>query len=283
MAVPTFGPRAWYVKAMQDPEDPLSDDAITGAFRIFQRVRGHRYSIDDVATAWEAVHERPAARRAADLGCGIGSVTLVLAHKLPEARIEAVEAQAVSFALAERNVARNGLSGRVRVHAGDLRDPALRERFGGGDFDLVTGTPPYFDPSKSSPSTDEQRTYARIEMRGGVEDYLRAGARLLAPHGRMVVCGDAKRPDRVIAGAAAASLVPLARRDVVPREGKGALFTIWTLGLEGSAPVQEREPIVARDAAGARLPIQRELRRSFDLDLTDEGGASPPVRERRAR
>ena len=41
----------------------LTDDAITADFRIWQRRRGHRYSLDDVATAWVAVQARPAARR----------------------------------------------------------------------------------------------------------------------------------------------------------------------------------------------------------------------------
>ena len=257
----------------------LTDDAIAGSWRIWQRERGHRYSIDDVATAWEAVSARPDATRVLDLGCGIGSVTLMLAYKLRGARIDAIEAQALSHGLAARNLARNELTDRVTLHRGDLRDPTWIERIG-GDFQLVTGTPPYFDPKKGSPSTDSQRTYARIEMRGGVEDYLRAGARLLAEDGIMVVCGDAQRPDRARAGAAAAGLFVRARRDVVPREGKGALFTIWTVGRRGEGAEQELPAIVARDAAGARLPIQHTLREFFDLSIREDEPASPVLRAR---
>lgn len=266
----------------------LTDDAIAGSWRIWQRERGHRYSLDDVATAWEAASAVPGARRVVDLGCGIGSVTLMLAYKLTHARLDAIEAQAISHALAARNLERNALADRVTLHHGDLRDAALAERIGLGRADLVTGTPPYFDPKKSSPSTDSQRTYARIEMRGGIEDYLRAGARLLAEDGRMIVCGDAKRPDRARAGAAAAGLRVIARRDVVPREGKGALFTIWTLARrqgdrEGAAGEIEHPPIVARDAQGRRTPIQHALRRFFDLPVNEDEPASPRLRERSAR
>lgn len=260
----------------------LSDDALAGPWRIWQRVRGHRYSIDDVATAREAVLARPDARSAIDLGCGIGSVALMVAYKLPEARVVGVEAQALSLELARRNVARNGLEARVSLMHGDLRDVtrALDAR-----FDLVTGTPPYFDPAKSSPSTDSQRTYARIEMRGGIEDYLAAGARVLAPGGRMVVCGDAKRADRAIAGAAAAGLALIAQRDVVPREGKGALFAIWTLAREDewNATMEMRAPIVARTAEGARTEGAHALRRFFDLPVNEDEAASPRLRERRSR
>lgn len=265
----------------------LSDDAIAGSWRIYQRVRGHRYSLDDVATAWEAASARPAAERVADLGCGIGSVTLMLAYKLQRAQIVGIEAQPMSLELARRNVARNALDGRVTLHHGDLRDEGLRDRLGGG-LDLVTGTPPYFDPKKSSPSTDAQRTYARIEMRGGIEAYVQAGARLLGEGGALVVCGDAKRPERAIDGAAAAGLVAISRRDVVPRAGKGALFTIWTFGrpTAGASEVNEiedRDPIVARDADGGRTPMAHALRRFFDLPVNEEEPASPQLRERRAR
>ena len=263
-------------------DDPLTDDAIAGDFRVLQRVRGHRYSLDDVATAWEAAIEAPGARRVLDLGCGLGSVTIMLAYRLPGAQIAAIEAQDVSHDLAVRNVSRNGLSERVELHHGDLRDPALASRWG-ATFDLVTGTPPYFDPRKSSPSTDAQRTYARIEMRGGIEAYLEAGARALAPAGRMVVCGDARRPERAEAGAAAVGLRLLSRRDVVPREGQPALFSIWVAAREGTGPLEVRAPIVARDAEGARLPIQRTLRAFFGLSSPEHEAPSPRVRERRAR
>ena len=266
----------------EDSPDALSDDAVAGSWRLVQRVRGHRYSLDDVATAWEAARERPEARRVLDLGTGIGSVAIMLAYRLPQASLVGIEAQEVSFGLAETNVARNGLSSRIELVHGDLRRCDLRERAPGG-FDLVTGTPPYFDPRAASPSTDAQRAYARLELRGGIEDYLRAGARALGAGGRLVVCGDARRPERVLDTALDAGLAPLARRDIVPRQGKGALFTIWVLGSPSAAvePLEEREPLVARDAAGRRTEAADELRRFFGLTPGREP-ASPPTRARRA-
>ena len=253
----------------------LTDDAIAGGWRVWQRRRGHRYSLDDLVTAWEAARACPGAARYADLGCGLGSVLLMVTHKLsPEARIAAIEAQAISAELARRNLARNHLEARVSLVQGDLRDPELLARMGGARFDLVTGTPPYLAPGSASPSTDAQRTYARIEMRGGIEAYLEAAARVLAPEGRFVVCCDARRPDRALDGGRAASLVPVRRRDVVPREGHPALFTVWTFGrLE--APCVEEPPLIARDAAGGRTRIAHDLRRFFDLPVNEAEPPSP--------
>jgi tRNA1(Val) A37 N6-methylase TrmN6 len=252
--------------AGHDRGDVLTDDALTGRYRVWQRVRGHRYSLDDVATAHEAILARPGARRCLDLGCGIGSVLLMVAYKLPDARLVGVEAQDVSFELAEHNAARNGLEDRVTLHHGDLRDPELRARLD-GRFDLITGTPPYQPPGTATPSPDPQRAHARIELRGGVEDYLLAMGALLAPGGRATVCADGRRPERVLGGAERAGLAPVRRRDFVPREGReGPLFTVWTLTLGGEAgPLEEAPPFYARTRDGARTEAYLALRAFFDL------------------
>ena len=260
-------------------DDTLTDDAITSRYRVYQRVRGHRYSLDDVVVAWEAARAKPDARTVIDLGTGIGSVALMLAHALPSATIAAVEAQAISFALLERNVARNALGDRMRLHHGDLRDTSTYAHLGSA-FDLVTGTPPYFPASSVTHPPDSQRAHARVELRGGVEDYLAAASALVAADGIVVVCADAQKPERVIRGAAQAGLSPATRRDVVPREGKAALVGVWTL-KRAACELTRLADLVARDAAGARRPIQHELRGFFGLTIVDE--APSPKRARRAR
>src|SRR3954453_485920 len=90
-------------------------DYIAGHFKIFQYTNGHRFSTDDVLTAWYATQWAPRVERAADLGSGIGSVALVVAWRLPGAQIVTVEAQAMSVRLARKSVRYNGLEDRVTV------------------------------------------------------------------------------------------------------------------------------------------------------------------------
>ena len=116
---------------------------LAGDWRILQLLRGHRWSLDDLVTAWFAADTAPDAppRRFADLGCGIGAVLLLLAWRFPDARGVGVEAQDVSVGLARRSLAWNGADRRCEVRHGDLRDPRTLPE--GAVFDLVTGTPPY--------------------------------------------------------------------------------------------------------------------------------------------
>jgi tRNA1Val (adenine37-N6)-methyltransferase len=213
---------------------PLTDDRLTRDVRVYQRQKGHRFSSDDVVTAYVAYHARPEARTVLDLGCGLGSVLLHLAWKLPQARLSGVEAQAVSFELLQRNLARSGFARRVQVHHGDLRDAGLISALG-GPFELITGTPPYFSPDAALEAEDEQRAYARIEYRGGVDAYIAAAAPLLTETGALVLCGDARVGDRATLAARAHGVSIRARCDVISRAQNSPLFSVWTLCREQGA------------------------------------------------
>jgi len=216
--------------------------SLAGHWRIIQRIASHRYSTDDVVTAWVAW--RAASRlvgglsrpmRCCDIGCGIGSVLLMTAWLRPTAVCLGVEAQAIRAATAVRSIAVNGVGDRVTVRNGDLRDPSTisdAELAGmGGGFDLVTGTPPYFEVTGSSAlPADEEASRCLFEYRGGIEAYAVAAARLLHPdHGVFVVCESALAIDRGYTAAALAGLRVAARLDCVSKEGKEPLFVVFVM------------------------------------------------------
>ena len=255
--------------------DELSCDAITADFRIYQRRRGHRYSLDDLATAAEAVRAHPEPHRCLDLGCGIGSVLLMVAWRFPHASLLGVEAQALSLSLARRSVALNALDDRVRLLELDLRE--LSVELAGGRWDLITGTPPYLPPGSALVSPDPQRAAARIELRGGVEDYLVAAGALLAPGGRVVICADGRHPERVWGGAERAGLCPQRRVDVLARPGaRRPLLSVWTLA-RAAAPL-EIAHLATRDSGGARTPQAQALRACFGLAAPSDRSPGGDVR-----
>jgi len=252
------------------PEEDLS--FLSGDFRIFQHKRGHRWSLDDFVTAAvaiEAVQARSlAVERAADIGCGIGSVMMMVAWAFPEARVSGVEAQALSASLARRSLAWNGIDDRCVVESGDLRDPATLA--GRGPFDLVTGTPPYIALGAGLVSEKVQRGPCCFETRGGIEEYAVAAARLLRPGGVFVACAGASPETRTEDAARAAGLVPSLRVDVVPREGKAVLFRVVvadkpTLGREGFAPAMSQRSFTVRDRATGLTSDMRGARALLGL------------------
>ena len=253
--------------ALQDPVlGPLTDDLLTRDVRVYQRAKGHRFSSDDVATAYVAFKARPSARRVLDLGCGLGSVLLHLAWKLPEAELTGVEAQAMSFELLKRNVARSGFAERVQIHHGDLRDTALLSSFGGG-FELVTGTPPYFPRGTGTESAKTHAAAARFEHRGGVEDYLAVAAQRVAPGGRIAICSAALERDRVATTVRALDLGHLEHWAIVPRAGKQALVMVDVL-VPSPVAAPACHELVVRDLDGRWTSAFQEVRAALGMPST---------------
>jgi len=234
---------------------------LAGDWRILQRLHGHRWSLDDLVTAWFAarVVADPPPRWIADLGCGIGAVLMLLAWRFSAARVVGVEAQEMSTALARRSLRWNGADGRCEVRLGDLRDPAVLPE--GPVFDLVAGTPPYLRSGSATESPHTQRAPSHFEHRGGIEDYCTAAARLLARGARFVACAAAAQEGRVRTAAAAAGLGVERHVDVIPREGKPPLFAVFALRRRPEATAAAVDPpLVVRDAAGRWTPAFRSLR-----------------------
>jgi tRNA1Val (adenine37-N6)-methyltransferase len=239
---------------------------LTGDWRILQLVRGHRWSLDDLVTAWFAVQQMAATppQHFADLGCGIGAVLLMLAWRFPTARGVGIEAQPLSVALAQRSLVWNGADTRCAMRLGDLRDSAMAPE--GAVYDLVTGTPPYLPPGTATEPVRPQQAPCHIEQRGGIEAYCVAAARLLAPGGCFVACHAAAQTARVESAAATAGLAVVCRRDVVPRAGKAALFSVFALRRRvevGESRVLA--PLVVRDTQGQRTAEFRTLRQQMGM------------------
>jgi tRNA1(Val) A37 N6-methylase TrmN6 len=233
-----------------EPNETL--DAISGHFRLFQLRDGHRFSTDDILTAWYGTSWCPTARTALDLGSGIGTVGMICAWRLPGARFVTVEAQAESVALAKKSAQFNGLTERYEIRQGDFRHVAERgqpcpQEHGGGNefadssvrapaalcaeelFDLITGSPPYFPPGTGVESEHPQKLACRFELRGTVVDYCATAAKHLALGG-FFACVFPTEPAqlaRVEQGAREAGLVVVRRRPVVFREGEPPLVALF--------------------------------------------------------
>lgn len=240
--------------------EPVTLDALTGAWSILQRKRGHRHSTDDVLTAYYALVHGPRTDAALDLGTGIGTVGLLVLHGLgPDATLSCVEAQDISYALLLENLALNGLQARVKPTHGDLRDTRFDRR-----FDLVTGSPPYFDVSAGVLPPDSQKAHARFELRGTVHDYAAAAGRALSDRdeARFVFCFPTPQIERAFAAIHEHGFSAVAYRDVIPREGRAPLFSLFAC-RRGMHPEHEEAPLVVRDATGAHTEELRAVRRGF--------------------
>jgi tRNA1Val (adenine37-N6)-methyltransferase len=239
------------------PED-AGRDRLIGDWHIYQRTGGHRTSTDDLITAWYAVHRNPSPpARYLDLGCGVGSVLLMVSHKLRPKSVLGVEAQAQSVAMARRAIAelpehRN----HIDVRHADFRDVD----FEGERYDLVTASPPYFPIGSGVLPDDPQRRACRFETRGGVEGYLETAARAMADQSRLYIVFQTLWRDRVTAPAAHHGLHLSGQADFSMRADKPEPFlSVFEFSRQ---PVDEphRFRCAVRDADGNISPDYQRAR-----------------------
>jgi tRNA1Val (adenine37-N6)-methyltransferase len=237
------------------PDDETLD-AISGHFRLFQLRRGHRFSTDDVLTAWYGTTWVPSATTILDLGSGIGSVATIAAWRLPGARLVTIEAQPQSVRLARKSAAYNGLRDRCDIRDADFRDP----RALGHDerFDLVLGSPPYFPIGSGVEGDHDQKIACRFELRGDINDYARVAATHLAAGGLFACIFPEEQRERVEVAAKEAALLIVRRRPVVFREGQPPLVTLFamtrTSDLPSTVGTWVEPALVIRTASGAVHP-----------------------------
>jgi tRNA1Val (adenine37-N6)-methyltransferase len=208
-----------------EPHETL--DAISGHFRIFQLRDGHRFSTDDILTAWYGTTWCPTARAALDLGSGIGTVGMICAWRLAGTKFVTIEAQSESVALAKKSAHYNGLADRYEIREGDFRAPETLRA--GEKFDLITGSPPYFPTEAGVKSEHPQKLACRFELRGTIANYCAAAAKHLAPGG-FFACVFPHEPAqfaRVEAAAKNSGLIIVRKRPVVFREGEPPLIALF--------------------------------------------------------
>lgn len=242
------------------PRDDETLDDLAVGLRVLQRRRGHRSATDDLLAAFCAAGARPSAAAVLDLGCGHGTVTLLLSGMLPTARFTSVEVQELSHGLLCRNVLINNLGPRVTPILNDLRTLQLSNR-----FDLVTGTPPFMPLGSGILPKDPQRAAGRFELRGGIEDYLEAAVRHLAPGGRVSMLMDAAQDDRCRRAFEVAGLNLYEVRTFDPRPGRVPRYRGYVGGIEPSEGAVLEERLLVRDADGAYTEDMLALRREVGV------------------
>jgi tRNA1Val (adenine37-N6)-methyltransferase len=100
---------------------------------------------------------------------------MIVLWKFPQISGIGVELRENRYELGLKSLEMNGLSSRFKLLSGDLRELKLDEL-----FPLITSTPPYYTDSEGPISPHDDKSAARFELNGNIEDYFETADRHLS-------------------------------------------------------------------------------------------------------
>ncbi len=142
-----------------------------------------------------------------DLGTGTGIIPLLMEAKYHCVRLTGLEIQPESADMAARSVELNGLSDKIKIVTGDIREADTI--FQSASFDCITCNPPYMIGRHGLTNPDGPKAIARHEILCTFEDVARQTAKLLRPGGHFFLV---HRPFRL-----AEIMVTLAKYKLEPK------------------------------------------------------------------
>jgi tRNA1(Val) A37 N6-methylase TrmN6 len=253
-----------------ESERALTDDAVLGGrLRLKQMRRGHRVGHDAILLA--AAADVRAGDHAVDFGAAVGAAGLALAVRSPDVTVTLVEIDPDLAAIAAENIARNGLTARVRALALDATttdDAFAAAGLQPGTLDRVLMNPPFNDPERQNLSPDPKRRAAHAASAGTLERWVDAAARLLHSAGVLTMIWRADGLGDVLA----ALKPPFGGISIKPLHGRADAPAIRVLlrACKGSrAPLALLPALVLNDREGRPTPEAEDvLRGGRALPLT---------------
>lgn len=235
------------------------DDLQNGAYRLIQKSGTFCFGTDTVLLADFAAPRKR--ERAADLGCGNGAISILMAAHRQEMQIEAIEIQPEMADMARRSVILNDLENRVRVHCGDMR--LAWQMIGRESCGLVVCNPPYGAQGAALLSESEAKRIARHEGDLTPDDVAASAAAILKFGGRFCVIYPSPRAFEMMAAMQNHRLAPKRVRTVHAAPGRAPKFVLLEAIKGGGNGLHWLEPLILADADGAP---SAEWRRIYGVD-----------------
>lgn len=195
--------------------------------------------------------------RVLDIGTGTGLVALMMAQRLPNARVCGIDIDNDAAEQARENFAASPFAARLVSLRADATKYETDE-----PYDMIVSNPPYFTRSLTCP--DQKRTIARHAVDFTYADLACAASRLLADEGRLTIIVPTDAIDAVEACCQEAGLYMTHRTDIYPNHQKPSKRVVAEFGKEKGLML-ERHTLVLEDAPRLRSTEYTELTRDFYL------------------
>ena len=198
--------------------------------------------------------------RVADLGTGTGILPLLLYGRREDISVQALELQEALCSLARRSVERNGLTDRIEIIHGDIREA---RRLLTGEFDAVVSNPPYEKENAGIGSKTEYHRLARFEAAITFPALCASARALLRSGGRFTCIHRASRAAGLFAALRENRLEPKEVRFVHSFVDRPAAQVLISAVKDGSEGIEVLPPLVVYRGDGSETD---EIRKIYHRD-----------------
>ena len=144
-----------------------------------------------------------AKQSACELGAGSGIISAMLLQSGKIGSSVCVDFQRDMCALAKKNAAENGLSGKMSVVCADVLEYKSEKK-----FDMVLSNPPYFKSGDGKKNVSEKDRLCRHESTATVKDFAKCAARILKDGGLAYFCYTPQRLSELLSALSNSGLEP---------------------------------------------------------------------------
>ena len=174
-------------------------------FSIWQDRCAMKVGVDGLLLgAWVSVKDT---HQILDIGTGTGLIALMLAQKIAQAQITAIEIDQESYTQAKENIARSPWNQRIHLH-----HVAYQDFDSPPSFDLIVSNPPYFTERNAT----QPRAIARQQIKLSPQEIITRAKPQLKRTGRLALILPYSQASEIIEHAIAQGFLLSIRQDIRP-------------------------------------------------------------------
>ncbi len=191
-----------------------------------------------------------------DLGTGTGIIPLLMEAKYGCSHLTGLEIQAESADMAARSVVLNGLSDKIDIVTGDIKEADLF--FPSASFDCITCNPPYMIGNHGLTNPDGPKAIARHEILCTFEDVAGQTARLLKPGGHFFLVHRPFRLTEIMTTLVKYKLEPKRMQMVHPYVDREPNMVLIEAVRGGKPRMKVERPLIVFRSPGEYMPEIRD-------------------------
>lgn len=236
-------------------EEERLDELQRNGYCIIQNPKKFCFGMDAVLLTGFA--HAGAGDRLLDLGTGTGIIPLLMEAKYHCASLTGLEIQPESADMAARSVALNGLSDKIDIVVGDIKE--ADQIFLSASFDCITCNPPYMIGRHGIANPDAPKAIARHEILCTFEDVAAQAAKLLKPGGHFFLVHRPFRLAEIMVTLAKHRLEPKRMQLVHPYADREPNMVLLEAVRGGRPRMKVEKPLIVFREPGVYMPEITEI------------------------